>query len=211
MRAKDRTPSTRLLALFALILATGLLSFRAYDVFRGETSDPVGSATERELTYLLEPITGAQNVRVSIQGYSPKTVLIMINGAPKDDLSDLRPRLEAILIAAIGFAPETDTLTLKQFPFAQGTSGEVTSAQALELIALGALSILLLATLLMPDARPQDPVVADDQPVRRLAPKPRQHAARQSPTEIDAAARLAQSKPNETAALIRGWLMRAED
>ena len=60
MSAKTQSPYPRLIALAALILAAGLLSFRAYDVFGGVKSDPVGSALERELTYLLEPITGAE-------------------------------------------------------------------------------------------------------------------------------------------------------
>jgi len=58
MTATDRTPTTRILTLAAIIIAAGVLSIRAFDLFGSIQSEPVGNSTERELTYLLEPIAG---------------------------------------------------------------------------------------------------------------------------------------------------------
>ncbi|MEL7112793.1 MAG: hypothetical protein AAGK93_07610, partial [Pseudomonadota bacterium] len=80
MSAKDRTPPMRLLALAAFLLAAGLLSLRAYDLFGSVKSESVGNSVESELTYLLEPITGSDRVRVSVTGEEPKSVLIMVDG-----------------------------------------------------------------------------------------------------------------------------------
>ena len=90
MSAKTRTPYMRLIALAAFILAAGLLSLRVYDIFGGVTSQPVGSSVERELTYLLEPVTGAEKVRVSVTGRADRTVLVMIDGDMGSDLRGLR-------------------------------------------------------------------------------------------------------------------------
>lgn len=214
MSAKTRTPYTRLVTLAALILAAGLLSLRAYDVFGSVKSDPVGNSVERELTYLLEPITGAEKVRVSVMGRSDHTVLIMVDGEIGTDLRQLRVQIENVLIAALGFDPATDTLTLTQFPFARGVGSSLTPLQIAELTGLGLLCCLLLASLLgyasaiettaTPAAQPRrEPVLP--QPARLPAPEP------SGPSELNEAAQLAESKPNETASLVRGWMSYTEE
>ena len=129
MSAKTRTSYTRLIALAALIVAAGVLSMRVYDVFGTPQSDPVGNSVERELTYLLEPIVGAEKVRVSISGRTDRTVLVMIDGPVATDLRASRDQVETVLTAALGFDAETDTLTLTQFPFARGVGRALTPAQ----------------------------------------------------------------------------------
>ena len=213
MSAKHRTPYTRLMALAALILAAGLLSLRAYDLFGSAKTDPVGSSIERELTYLLEPITGAEKVRVSVQGRVDRTVLVMVDGDVATDLRPLRARIENVLIAAIGFDPAIDTLTLTQFPFARGVGASLTPLQMAELTGLGLLCALLLATALgtrsLPNmttpqlARHRDPPAP--QPARLPAPEPT------AQPELNEAGALAETKPNETARLVRGWMSYAEE
>jgi flagellar biosynthesis/type III secretory pathway M-ring protein FliF/YscJ len=214
MSAKTRPPFTRLVALAAFVLAAGLFSLRVYDTFGGVKSEPVGSAAERELTYLLEPVTGAEKVRVSVTGRADRTILVMIDGEIGSDLRALRSQVENILVAAIGYDPATDTLTLTQFPFARGVGSSLTALQIAELTGLGLLSALLFAGLIgtrssasateTPVAAPRrDPVLA--QPARLPAPETSMGS------ELNEAAQLAESKPNETASLVRGWLSYAEE
>lgn len=214
MRAKDHLSTTRLLALAALVLAAGLLSLRAYDLFGGPTPEPAGSAVERELTYLLEPITGAEKVRVSVTGRNERTVLVMVNGEIARDLRSLRVRIENVLQAAIGFDPETDTLTLTQFPFVRGVGGSLTAMEVAELSGLGLLCALLLVGVIAPvqprtiapvrSAPPaRDPLVAAPSPL--ALPEP------DMDDDLRAAAQLAEANPNDTAQLVRSWMSYSEE
>lgn len=213
MSAKTRTPYTRLMALAALILAAGLLSLRAYDLFGAVKSDPIGNSIERELTYLLEPITGAEKVRVSVTGRVDRTVLVMVDGEVASDLRPLRARIESILIASIGFDPAADTLTLTQFPFARGVGGSLTPLQVAELTGLSLLCALLFASVLRNAVAP---TVTPPAPTLRHEPPPPQPARLPPPDmapqpELNQAGTLAETKPNETARLVRRWMSYAEE
>jgi len=214
MSATDRTLNLRFLVLAAFLLAAGLMSLRAYDLFRMAQSDPVGSAIEHELTYLLEPITGTQKVRVSVSEDRPRTVLIMIDGDAAENLRPMRARIETILAPAISFDPEQDTLSLSQFPFARGVGTRLTPLQLTELAGLGVLCLLLGGALLVPqntgtrqleraetDA-PEPLIETPSRRVGRIEPPRPEHAT---------AATLAEAKPNETARLVRDWMSYAED
>lgn len=214
MSAKEKTSTLRLLALAAFILAAGLLSLRAYDLFGSVKSEPIGSSVERELTYLLEPITGTDRVRVSVTGRTPKTVLVMVDGDVASDLRSLRARVESVLSASIAFDPQADTLTLSQFPFARGVGGTLEPLQIAELTGLGLLSLILLVALLSPQkqivtaAAAPEPRLAEPQyarPVRLPAPQVN------ADEDLHAASSLAETKPNETANLVRGWMSYSEE
>ena len=213
MRAQDQTPPSRLIAFAALLLAVTLLSLRGYDLFNTPQSDPIGSTVERELTYLLEPVTGADRVRVAVTGRTDRTVLVMIDGEMASDLRPLRTQVENILIAAIEFDPETETLTLTQFPFAHGVGSALTPLQMAELTALGLLSLMLLVNLVAPlRLAPSQPSPPAPQPT--VSPTPT--AGRLPPPTDDSAdmrtaAQLAESNPNETARLVRNWMSYAEE
>lgn len=215
MSAKTRPPYLRLIALAAFILAAGLLSLRVYDVFGGVKSEPVGNSVERELTYLLEPITGAEKVRVSVTGRSDRTILIMIDGEMGSDLRTVRTQIENILIAGIGFDPASETLTLTQFPFARGVGSSLTPLQIAELTGLGLLSALLFAGLIGgPTSTRAEAAPAAPQPRRDpVLPQPTRLPAPETSigTQLNEAAQLAETKPNETASLVRGWLSYAEE
>lgn len=215
MSAKDRTPTTRLLALAAFILAAGLLSLRGYDLLAAPSAEPVGGAMEKELTYLLEPITGRDRIRVSVTGHSPKTVLIMVDGEIASDLRPMRARIEPVLIASINFNPETDRLSLSQFPFARGAGRTLTPLQIAELTGLGLLSLMLLISLLTPTTAPHASAPAPRQPESPIA-----RAARTTPVApvaiepddgLRTATALAETKPNETANLVRSWMSYTEE
>ena len=214
MSAKTGLSYPRLIALAALLLAAGLLSLRAYDTFNGVKSEPVGSAIERELTYLLEPITGAEKVRVSVTGRSDRSVLVMIDGEMGSDLRAARTQIENILIASLGFDPASDTLTLTQFPFARGVGGSLTALEIAELTGLGLLCAILFAGIVTsPSFSVRGEPLA---PTPRREPLVAQPARLPSPVanlgeDMGEAARLAETKPNETASIVRNWLSYAED
>lgn len=213
MSVRDRPSTTRLMALAAFILAAGLLSLRAYDAFGSVKSAPMGGALEQELTYLLEPISGINKVRVSVTGSTPKTVLVMIDGAVATDLRPLRTQVETVLVASIAFDRERDTLTLTQFPFARGVGGSLTPLQIAELTGLGFLSLLLAAVWGSPRRTASEPSQTSPralgpatlQPTRVPAPVAGQNS------DLNDASALAEAKPNETAHLVRDWMSYAED
>lgn len=215
MSAKDRTPTTRLLALAALFIAAGLLAVRAYDVFGSAPSEPIGSPIERELTYLLEPITGNNRVRVTVSNSRPRQILVMVDGEVASDMRLLRSRVEDILTASIAYDAEADSLKLSQFPFAHGVGAALTPLQIAELSGLGLLTLALLGLVLgrqgshttAPTA--PEPVTALPPIASRAAPRPLPMST--SDDEMRAAGTLAETKPNETANLVRGWLSYAED
>ena len=214
MSATNRTPTTRLLALAALLLAVGVFALRATDLFSAPAPAPIGDRTEQELTYLLEPITGADKVRVSLTGRTDRQILIMIDGAVASDMRASRTQIEAILAASIGYDVETDTLTLTQFPFARGVGASLPPMQIAELTSLGLLCGLLLISLLnapatrtiepaQPAPMPREPYPAP--PARLPAPEP------EDGSDLRAASALAETKPNETARVVRGWMSYAEE
>lgn len=214
MSVRDKPSTMRFMALAAFILAAGLLTLRAYDTFGTVKSEPMGGALEQELTYLLEPITGTDKVRVSVTGSSPKNVLVMVDGAITSDLRPLRTRIETILIAAMAFDRERDTLTLSQFPFARGVGASLTPMQIAELTGLGVLTLLLFmvsasntrrAVSVTPQIESRPPAPTARQPARLATP-----VAERNP-ELRDASDLAEAKPNETANLVRDWMSYAED
>lgn len=215
MRVKDRAPTLRWFGLVAIFIAAGLFTLRAYVTFSGPQSTPVGSAVEQHVTYLLEPITGNDKVRVSISGLAPKVILVMVDGDMATDLRPQRARIESILVAAIGFDPERDTLTLTQFPYAAGVGSSLTALEIGELLALGGLTALLLtlwlvrAPMYVEEGRPSDEPrapVAISHPSARLTP-----SAPPLASNLSEAADLAEKRPNETAELVRNWMSHAED
>lgn len=214
MSATHRPPTIRLLALAALLLAAGVFALRATALLNAPVPAPAADRVEQELTYLLEPITGADKVRVSVTGRSERTILVMVDGDIASDLRGLRLQIETVLEGALGYTPETDTLTLTQFPFAPGVGSTLAPIDIAELTGLGLLCGLLLVSLV--SRRSPRPVEAD-----RPAPQQRQtyaepmaRAPAPQPTadpDLRAASTLAESKPNETAQLVRGWMSYAED
>ncbi len=214
MTATDRTPTTRILTLAAIIIAAGVLSIRAFDLFGSIQSEPVGNSTERELTYLLEPIAGEGEVRVTISGRETKSILIMLNGEVGTDLRAKRLQIENVLIASIGYVPEKDTLTLTQFPFARGIGGTLTPLQMAEFTSLGLLCILLIGSLVIPvRSKPLEhaaPALPRPEPTLRRTD--RSETPRKAlPSSLQTASTLAEAQPDKTANLVRDWMSYSEE
>ncbi|MEO0607264.1 MAG: hypothetical protein AAFY82_03475 [Pseudomonadota bacterium] len=215
MSATDRTSTTRLLALAALLLAAGVFAVRAADLFSRPAPAPIGDRADQELTYLIEPLIGADKVRVSLSGRQARTVLVLLDGEATANMTAARAQIESILEAAIGFDAETDTLTLKQFPFAPGVTAALRPIEIAELTGLGLLCGVLLMGLINRSgpplgARSPLPVVAAPrEPVqaRLAAPEPEPVL----PSDLHTASTLAETKPNETTRLVRDWMSYAED
>lgn len=210
MTAANRTPTTRILTLAAIILAAGVLSFRALDLFASPASAPVGSAIEQKVTSFLEPIVGKDAVRVSITGKDSRRTLLLVDGPATAPTEQLRTDVEALLIASIGFNAERDQLTIKQIPFAAGTGATLTPLQIAEFSGLGLLCMTLLALLMMQSRQPH----AAPQPARqRSTPEPIAETVPrlQTAPEISAAARMAEQNPEKTVHILRTWMSETED
>lgn len=214
MSAQDRPSTTRLMALAAILIAAGLFALRAYDLFGDVQSEPASGSVAQELTYLLEPITGQDKVRVSVSGIAPKSVLIMMDGDVAEDLRPIRARIEPILTASIGFDAERDTLILSQFPFARGVGSSIQPLHLAELIGLGLLIAMLIAggtlrtpqpTRPIPTLEPRPVPARPAAPARLVAPDPEPFS------ELREASEFVEQNPNETARLIRSWMSYAED
>ena len=214
MSAQESPSTTRLIALAAILIAAGLFALRAYELFSKVESDPAGSAVEQKLTYLLEPITGQDKVRISVSGIAPKTVLIMLDGDVAQDLRPIRSRIEPILTASISFDTERDVLTLSQFPFARGVGSSIEPMHLAELIGLGLLIAMLVAngTLRTPTQAAATSSL-DPRPLPAREPLP----TRLAPLDVEPvsdfleATELAEQNPNETTRLVRNWMSYAED
>lgn len=187
---------------------------RATALLNAPVPAPAGDRVEQELTYLLEPITGADKVRVSVTGRTERTILVMVDGDIASDLRGLRLQIETVLEGALGYDPETDTLTLTQFPFAPGVGSTLAPVDIAELTGLGLLCGLLLVSLV--SRRAPRPAEAERPvpPPRQAYTEPMARAPMPEPVtdpDLHAASTLAESKPNETAQLVRGWMSYAED
>jgi len=207
-----KTPTTRILTLIALFLAAGVLSIRAADLFTTPAQAPQnGSATERSLINLLEPVAGTGNIRVSIHGRFDRTVLVLFNGpqVATEDSEAITLEIETITKAALALDTARETLTLSQFPFATTSQASISSLEMAELVGLGLLCALLTVMLIAPPSRtdaehktlPQD-VTAQPSNLRLVKEPP----AAQVDAEIDRAAQIAVNDPTGTARLIRQWI-----
>lgn len=216
MALATRTPTTRILTLVALFMAAGVLSLRAVDLFTGPAQvSGVGSANEQALTGLLEPITGAGNVRVAIRGKPVRTFLILVNGeqTATQTSQSVKRDIETIVTAATGYKPERDILTISQFPFAKGAGGELSALEMVEFTALALLCALLIALLAAP-AR-ASVKVEDDKRVQADMPPANLHVVKPEPVlaadnDIDRAAQIAANDPSGTVRLIREWIGESE-
>lgn len=206
-------PTTRFLTLMALFLAVGVLLLRANDLFTG-SPDPVqaGTAKERSLIRLLEPVVGADKVRVAIQGSSEQTYLVLYD-APRQttpESAQIATDIQDIIIATGGFSEGVDRLTIRPVAFANTKASALTGLQLAELMALGLLCTALIASLLSPrSVAASRPVAQADTPPAR-APAPPQRAEimplAEPATPVREAGNIAANDPDGTARLIRKWM-----
>lgn len=204
MASFQTRPSARLLAVCVLLIACGLLAWRAVSVF---TTQAV-SAPASEFTQLVEAVAGTGNVRIA-QAETGQ-MLVLIDG-PSGALSN--QTATQIRQMATLLYPDTPAPAIRQFPFADGAMMRPGHAALAELAALGILIALaagLVLTLRAPHATSepmQTETLPDTRPGQRRTPQMAlpDHAAPDDP-EVAAALQLASRDPKATAALIRTWL-----
>lgn len=212
MTSVNRTPTTRLLALVALIVATGVLCLRGLDLFV-DTAPPqtaFANPAERAITNLLDPIIGPGHFRVSVALGEPSRTMILLDETRA--VQNLDNQIE-LIVQSILAAPDA-AITITNVPFAANAKPNLSPLQLAELMGLGLLCAMLTAQLFLPLATPQSqttiapPETAMRRPDLRLVPEA---PAAQHVTEIDTAAQLAVSDPDGTARLIRSWMGRSTD
>lgn len=171
-RRSNLQGGTRLAALIALAIAACLFAWRANVLLKDDLAKPEAQTFEqRQLTSLLEPVFGANNVRVAARAGSEETrqFLVLVNSSAENFQID-RPtfdRVVTILEAAAGYNRARDNLHIQPFAFAPGTAGGLAAIDLYELAALGAIGLLLGFLILFPSQR-QLPL---QQPVNENAPE----------------------------------------
>ena len=204
--------STRAVALFALVIAGVLGSWRASDLFTQPVEAWVpGSAVETSLMGILEPVAGKGNIRLSVMGTggSGRSVLILL----ASDASETAPTLQRLATSAILLSPEAgDQLIIEQADFARGVAGRPDATGWTEL-GLYALLCGLLAWVGFRaplETAPEGKGIsapAERKPARVdtadiiSAPKPR--PVRQPDPD---AASLVRKDPARTASILRSWM-----
>ncbi|WP_018147975.1 hypothetical protein [Henriciella marina] len=211
---------TRLVALIALAIVACLFAWRANTLLK-DGAAPADAQTfeQRQLTSLLEPVFGANNVRVAahIGADGNRQFLVLINsdarGVPVD-----RPvfdRVVTILEATAGYDRAADSLHIQPFAFAPGISGGFETVELYELGALGGIGFLVLLLVFVQPARrgaaPERPTQRDEPPlelpaasqVMRTAPD---HGAPANEDDFDEARRMAAHDPKAVAHIVRRWI-----
>lgn len=150
---------TRLAALIALVLVACLFAWRANALLKDDLPKPEAQTFEqRQLTSLLEPVFGANNVRVATSQSNAETreFLVLVNSGTEDFQID-RPtfdRVVTILEATAGYNRARDNLHIQPFAFAPGTAGGFETIELYELGALGVIGLLLGFLIVFPGPRP---------------------------------------------------------
>ncbi|RCL86284.1 hypothetical protein [Hyphomonas sp.] len=204
--------STRAVALFALVIAGVLGSWRASDLFTQPVESWVpGSAIETSLMGILEPVAGTGNIRLSVSGdgRSGRSVLILL----ASDASETAPTLQRLASSAILLSPETgDQLIIEQADFARGVAGrpDVTGWTELGLYALlcGLLAwVGFRAPLDAAPAATSTGAPADRKSTRiesaDIIPVSKPRPVRQPDPD---AASLVRKDPARTASILRSWM-----
>ena len=215
--------NVRAIAAFAAFILLGLGIWRASDVF---TQPAVGTAAisleQEKLLHVIEPLTGPGNVRVSVRRSEAgeRDFLVMIDTA-SSGARDLGQQIEAILGKAAGFtAAQGDTLTVQEFPFADGARARPEASELAQLGIMGLLVFLLSWGAFAPASSAPAPEITHRKKPRRGGPAAPEDARRPRPVAVDmtpsdgssaaAAAKTASDNPAETAKIIRAWMRAPE-
>ena len=216
---------TRLAALAALALVACLFAWRANVLLKDDLASPQAQTFEqRQLTSLLEPVFGANNVRVATHAGSEdaRQFLILVNSSA-DTFQIDRPtfdRVVTILEAAAGYNRARDNLHIQPFAFAPGTAGGLQTVDLYELGAIGAIDLLIGFLLVFPTARRSDhaePInenTPENIPLKRSSDMLRNMAPLSTPAnedEFSAARELAARDPRAAAQIVRRLLSGEDD
>lgn len=205
---RSATPSTQAVALCAFLLVMILAAWRAADLFTNPADDWVPASTlEASLMGVLEPVTGRENIRLSVtEEGSARSVLILLSARVRDTA----PTLERLARSALMLDPaEGDQLIIEQAAFARQARALPSASGWIELGLYGLLGVLLArigltATSCRPaPARQPLPVTAHED--MDLPPRTVQSRS-EAPAAPAAAARLVRKDPARTASILRSWM-----
>jgi len=210
---------TRLVALIALAITACLFAWRANTLLSDGAPPPNAQTFEqRQLTSLLEPVFGAQNVRVATHTGSDgnQQFLLLVNSTERSVPVDriVFDRVVTILETTAGYDRAADSLHIQPFAFAPGTAGGLQTVEMYELGALGAVAVLILIFMLFP-ARPRqetsDPFPRAEgplelKPASKVMHAPAEHGEPANEDEFIDVKEAALRDPKAVARVVRGWL-----
>ena len=211
----------RAISAFAAFILLGLGIWRASEVFTQPAANLAPISLEQEkLLHVIEPLAGAGNVRVTVHrtDAGARSFLVMIDTA-NSSARAIGKDVEAIFTKAAGFdAARGDTLTVQEFPFAEGASARPTPTELAQLGVIGLLVFLLSWAAFAPAPSTSAPVLVGRKKERRSAPGTAPRRSRPVPVELSpeegsraaTAAKTARENPSETAKVIRAWMRSPE-
>lgn len=214
------TRRTRAICAFAAFVLLALGTWRAAEVFtQPAVSDAPISLEQQKLLNVIEPLAGAGNVRINVHrtDAGARDFLVMIDtaGTPARGLGS---DIEAVLTKAAGFsAAAGDTLTVQEFPFAEGASARPQPSELGQLGIMALLVFLLSWGAFAPAPSSAAPALVarkkDRKPTTTSTRRPRPVAVDISSPQASRAATAAQTaseNPAETAKVIRAWMRAPE-
>ncbi|HPE49016.1 MAG TPA: hypothetical protein PLR76_11490 [Hyphomonas sp.] len=209
---RGATPSTRAVALAALVVAIGLLGWRGMDVLtRAPASPGPLSQAETSLLSVAEAIAGPGHVRVSVarRAGGGRQVLVLLDEAAGLDADTVTRVMTA---AAAIDAAKGDTVDLQSVSFAPAMTGAPTPSDWTELSLLALLAGLAAWLGFAPVRTAPAPVelVRETLPTRMPAAAPSARPAPTAPRAQDAAD-LARRDPARAADIVRGWMGKPGD
>ena len=209
---RGATPSTRAVALAALVVSLGLLGWRGMDMLtRAPASPGPLSQAETSLLSVAEAIAGPGHVRVSVarRAGGGRQVLVLLDEAAGADAETIARVVTAA--AAIDDA-KGDTVDLQRVSFAPAMTGAPTPSDWTELSLLALLAGLAAWLGFAParSATTQVELVRETLS-SRMAPVPQPVRPAQAPQRAQDAADLARRDPARAADIVRGWMGKPGD
>ena len=211
----------RAISAFAAFILLGLGIWRASEVFTqpAERSAPI-SLEQEKLLHVIEPLAGTGNVRLTVHrtDAGARNFLVMIDTA-NSTARGTGKDVEAIFTKAAGFdAARGDTLTVQEFPFAEGASARPAPTDLAQLGIIGLLVFLLSWAAFAPVPSAGTPALVSRKKERRSAQTASPRRTRPVPVDLSpeegsraaAAAKTARENPTETANVIRAWMRSPE-
>ena len=211
----------RAISAFAAFILLGLGIWRGAEVFTqpAVTTAPM-SLEQEKLLHVIEPLAGAGNVRISVHraDAGARNFLVMIDTA-NSAARDIGKDVEAIFTKAAGFdAAKGDTLTVQEFPFAEGASARPALGDLAQLGIMGLLVFLLSWGAFAPAPSAAAPALVSRKKGRRSEQSEPPSRPRPVPVDLSpsdgsraaAAAKTARENPTETAKVIRAWMRSPE-
>ena len=206
-------PTTRALALLALVLVISLGCWRASNlVTQPEDAWVPGSQVEASLFGILEPVAGKGNLRLSVTEHNgaARTVLILLSS----DAGDTAPTIERLANSVAMIEPAAgDQLIVEHAEFANGLPGRLSVEGWVELGLFGAICALLvwIGSGASEVGSAKAPVSAEHKPAMPVrldqienAPSPKPRPVRQ--IDPDMVADLARKNPARSASILRDWM-----